>query len=445
MSPLNIIFSQNWHFNIFYSLMLILVASLPFTHLLVLPIAILMFINWIWEWNWKEKWMNVKDHKASIVFILSAVVFLIPLYGILISTNKAHALVTVETYLWFLLAPLFLLTYASTLLTHDRIRILLVLFSVSTIFLSLFVFGDALAFKHQNGSNDFSLYLYISERHHPSYLSLYMSLTIFLMLYDWKKRRRQLHIVVKIIYGAIIMFLYVAIICASSKAGIIILLALCLCWIFFLAEKWKYRALGLFLFIALNFAFGAALYHFKATPFTRVSDAINVFKHFEINNSYSYTSSGVRLTVWRSTWEVAKDNHFLGTGTGDLDKDLVMNAELKGYKNLIGHHYNAHNQWLQALATSGIIGFLIVLAYTLFPLIYGIKKRDILYITFSLLIIGNMLVESMFERKMGAVFIALFFVLLYLRIPKQELVFNLGTDEETADTTPLPQSPSREE
>ncbi|MBO7492264.1 MAG: O-antigen ligase family protein [Bacteroidales bacterium] len=445
MSPLNIIFSQNWHFNIFYTLMLILVASLPFTHLLVIPIAILMFLNWIWEWNWKEKWMNVKDHKATLVFILSAALFLIPLYGILISTNKMHALLTVETYLWFLLAPLFLLTYASTLLTHERIRILLVLFSISTIFLSLFVFGDALVAKLQNGGNDFSFYLHISEHYHPSYLSLYMSLTIFLMLFDWKKRRRQLHIVVKIIYGAIILFLYAAIICASSKAGIIIILALCLYWIFFLFKKWKYRILGLLLFIAMNTAFGAALYHFKATPFIRVNNALTVIKNFEINNTYSYTSSGIRLTVWRSAWEVAKDNHFLGTGTGDLDKDLVMNAELKGYKNLIGHHYNAHNQWLQALTTSGIIGFLIVLAYTLFPLIYGIRKRDVLYITFSLLTIGNLLVESMFERKMGAVFIALFFVLLYVRIPKQELIFNLGTDEETADTTPAPQSPSPEE
>lgn len=425
--------------------MMILVASLPFTHFLAIPIAILMFINWVWEWNWKEKWMNVKDHKATLVFVLSAAVFLIPLYGLLISTNKMHALASVETYLWFLAAPLFLLTYASTLLTHERVRILLVLFAISTIFLSLFVFGDAVVYSLQHKEDDFSLYHHISLRHHPSYLSLYMSLTIFLMLYDWKMRRAQLHKVVKIIYGTLLLFLYVAVIYASSKAGLILLLITCLCWVFFIAESWKHRLVGLLLFVLVNIAFGGVLYQLKATPFIRVSKAWNDIRHYRINNTYSYTSSGVRLTVWRSAWEVAQDNHFLGTGIGDLEQDLSLNAEAKGYHNLIGHHYNAHNQWLQALASSGILGFLIVLAYTLFPLIYGIRKHDILYITFSLLIIGNMLVESMFERKMGAVCIALFFVLLFIRIPKQELVFNLGEDESITDSDPTLPSPSPEE
>jgi len=444
MSPLNIIFSQNRHFNIFYILMMLTVVTLPFTQVLSLPIAILMLINWIWEWNWKEKWMNVKDHKATIVFIISCAVFIIPLFGWLISSNKTHALASIETYLWFFAAPLFLLTYASTLLTHERIRILLVLFSISTILTSLIVIGDATICSLRNTNDNFSFYNYISEHFHPSYLSLYMSLTIFLILYDWKIRGRQLPKGIKIIYGIIIAMMYVGVISTSSKAGLIILLTLCLCWVFFLANNWKKRVVGLLVFICTNILFGAVLYELKMTPFMRICAAVEDIKSYE-QGTYRSNSSSIRLTVWRSAWEVSKENHLLGTGTGDFDEDLTLNAEEKGYTNLIGHHYNAHNQWLQALTSTGILGALIVLAYCLFPLIYGIKKRDILYITFSLLIIGNMLVESMFERKMGAVFIAIMFVLLFLRIPKQEIQFNLGPSDEDVKTIPTPQNPSPEE
>ncbi|MCR4964577.1 MAG: O-antigen ligase family protein [Bacteroidales bacterium] len=439
---MNIIFSQNRHFNIFYTLMMLAIVTLPFTKVLAIPIAVLMLINWIWEWNWKEKWMNVKDHKAMVVFILSVAVFFISLYGWLISSNKMHALGSIETYIWFLAAPLFLLTYASTLFTHERVRILLVLFSISTIFTALIVFGEATICSLQTNDNSFSFYSHISNHYHPSYLSLYMSLTIFLLLYDWKIRNKQLHIGIKVIYGIIISLLYVAIISTSSKAGLLLLLTLCLGWVFFLANNWKKRTLGLLAFISINIIFGAILYELKMTPFKRISAAVEDVKNYN-KNEYEDNSSSIRITVWRSAWEVSKENHLLGTGTGDLDDDLKQNAEKNGYKNLIGHHFNAHNQWLQALTTTGILGALIVLAYTLFPIIYGIRKRDILYITFSLLIIGNMMVESMFERKMGAVFIAIMFVLLFLRIPKQEIQFNLGSSED--ETTPIPQNPSFEE
>jgi len=443
MNPLNIIFSQNRHFNIFYTLMMLTVVSIPFTQTLSLAIAGLMLVNWIWEWNWKEKWANIKDHKATVVFILSIAVFTLPLIGWFISSNKVHALATIETYLWFLVAPLFLLTYASTLITHERIRILLVLFSVSTILTSLILFGEASIYSLRSDDPNFSFYKHISLHHHPSYLSLYMSLTIFLLLYDWKLRSRQLNTALKIVYSVVIALLYAAVISTSSKAGLILLMALCLCWVFFMADSWKKKIIGLLVFISVNVLFGAVLYELKMTPFMRISAAVEDIKNYG-KNSYESNSSSVRITVWRSAWEVSIDNHLMGTGTGDLQDDLNRNAEKNGYNNLIGHQYNAHNQWLQALVSTGLLGALIVLAYCLFPLVYGIKKRDILYITFSILIIGNMLVESMFERKMGAVFIAIMFVLLFMRIPKQEIHFNLGPSEDNV-TTPTLQNPSPEE
>lgn len=425
MNPLHIIFSQNRHFNIFFMLMMIAVATLPFTHTLSVPITILMLINWIWEWNWKEKLLNVKDHQATSVFALSTAVFCLTLLGLLISSNKTHALASIETYIWFLAAPLFLLTYPSTLLTHERTRLLLVLFTISTILLSMILFGDAAVYLLRHRDQEFSIYSYISSFYHPSYLSLYISFAIFLLLFDWKNRNRHFNTALKIIYGVIIVCLYTAVISLSSKAGLLLLIVLCFCWIFYLANGWKKQLLGILAFLSVNLLFGALAYQFKANPLMRLTSAWDDIQHYEVNNSHAYTSSGVRLTVWRSAWEISKENHLLGTGTGDLGADLMKKAEERDYRNLIGHHYNTHSQWLQALSSCGLVGLLVVLAYCLYPLIYGIRKRDMLYLTFSLLIIGNLMVESMFERKMGAVFIAMMYILLFLRISKEEIHFNL--------------------
>lgn len=47
-------FDQQIHFKITYWLLIAAMITTPFTIFFMLPIAILLFLNFIAEWNWKK-------------------------------------------------------------------------------------------------------------------------------------------------------------------------------------------------------------------------------------------------------------------------------------------------------------------------------------------------------------------------------------------------------
>ena len=126
------LFSKNWHFNIFFALLLLSAATLPFTTYLMLPIAMLMLLNWIIEWQWKNKWQHIIANKRGLALIIFTLICLTVIYGVTISYNKGHAQSYFDCYLWFFTAPIVMLPYVPTLLTKQRIRQTLGIFAAGT-------------------------------------------------------------------------------------------------------------------------------------------------------------------------------------------------------------------------------------------------------------------------------------------------------------------------
>lgn len=70
--------------------------------------------------------------------------------------------------------------------------------------------------------------------------------------------------------------------------------------------------------------------------------------------SQNYDSE--RINLWRSNWEMFKDHFYFGVGHGDYKNFLPSYFEKLG---IPADHFqsHAHNQYLQALSNTGIIGF----------------------------------------------------------------------------------------
>ena len=151
----------------------------------------------------------------------------------------------------------------------------------------------------------------------------------------------------------------------------------------------------------------------------RAMDSIEQMKERK-EQPYGKGSSEVRITLWKSASEVARESQPWGTGTGDALEDLKLHALEKNYSNLLEHNYNAHCQYIQALIETGIIGLMILLAYCLYPLYYSVRKKNILYFSFALLVILNIGVECMFHTRSGADFIALMNVLMFIEAGRVE-------------------------
>lgn len=406
--------TDNWFFNIFFLLLLTAMASLPFTNLLMLPVAILMFLNWIAEWNWKEKWENMRGNASITTIIIFISIYLVVIYGFFLSYNKGRALAAFDCYLWFLAAPLFILTRRRNRLTNNRIHLAFMVFAISTFIHLCIIFTIAIRKYIQTGNDIYLYYQKLSVFRHPTYVAMYATFAFYFLLDFINKTHKMMATPTKVFLYFVMAVLLCGVFFLQSKAGILVFCILAVIWfIYLLFIRSTNIAAALSIIIVLT-SIGIVLHETQIVPIHRFKDTVEEVGKFKTNHRGS-GSSEIRLTVWKSTLEICKKNLPWGVGTGDATDELGVNAVKKNYTNLIGHHFNAHNQYLQTLLTTGIPGILVLIAFCLHPLVVGIHKKNILYISFAIILILNIAVESMFEVRGGVCFFALFNTLLFLR------------------------------
>lgn len=88
--------------------------------------------------------------------------------------------------------------------------------------------------------------------------------------------------------------------------------------------------------------------------------------------------------------------------------------EYQMIKHCIRYELNAHNQYYDTIMDIGLIGLVLLLGFFVVPIYLWIKNKNFDIAMFSLLFIVafNCLFESVFERQMGIVFFAFFYLLL---------------------------------
>ncbi len=136
-------------------------------------------------------------------------------------------------------------------------------------------------------------------------------------------------------------------------------------------------------------------------PFTRerMSRAGKDVYHFFTEENYTFTSQGGRLQMWETTWEIYKDSPIIGVGPGLVNDSIIarnlrsqnaaIRGEFKKHTSIVTH---AHNEWLEALAAQGIIGFISYLSILFLPMILALKNRKVIdpttrcWVYFTLLI-----------------------------------------------------------
>lgn len=409
---LNGLFTDNWHFNVFYVLLLIAAVSLLFAKSLMWFIVIPMLLNWFMEWNWKEKRQILCRQWNLPVLVISILYFFVTIVGFFYSANKAAAWSDFEYKLWFLVAPTVLLTVPRQYLTRERIGKVFLVFAAATVVHIIILFVVA-TFRTLKYGQSFFFYYVFSIFMHPSYVSMYAVTSFFLILYFFTQQCQTLSLTCKIVLCGCLLVLAAGIFCLGSKAGLIVFCLLGLIWFFYLFNCRK-KKIGWSILICIGFiAAGIFLYGTNLPPVARFKQSFMEIEQYRGKTCVD-GSTGVRLTVWKSAWEISKKNLPWGVGIGDSRDELCYNSVKNNYTNLVGHSYNTHNQYLQSLLTLGIPGVIALLLYCLMPVVVSIRRKDILYFSFSIVIILNMLVESMFERHSGVDFIALFNMLFYI-------------------------------
>jgi len=116
-----------------------------------------------------------------------------------------------------------------------------------------------------------------------------------------------------------------------------------------------------------------------------------------------------RLDRWSTAAELIKNRPITGYGAGSEIGLLHESFYAKKYYNSFLNHLNTHNQYLSFWLKSGIIGLLIYLATLWFGFKQAIRQKDLLFLTFMLLIAFVSCSENLLDVDKGVMFYAFFF------------------------------------
>ena len=260
-----------------------------------------------------------------------------------------------------------------------------------------------------DASFQYLTYTDLSVFMHPSYFSMYLCVGVLLIYFLWKtgsnigRKFNITFIFISILFVSMIVLL-------SSKTGVIVLLLLLL----LLANNYIKKKVRLLIILLLLGGVFSTIFFINPRFKSMRNQLSNIFN---TENYEEQESSALRVVLWSNAFELIQDNWIIGVGAGDLKYDLTEQAGIEAYdENDNRIYFNAHNQWLETLLSSGVIGLAIILGWLFLPFRNFSESGNykILVSGVFLIIFTNGLFESIINRQEGIIFILFFWTMVTL-------------------------------
>lgn len=390
----------------------IIAATLPFIFqtgfLVFLWLVFFVFIGPVWN--------GLKLALKNPWFYIVVSFFILHVLALLYTHNKHEGGVSIEIKLSFIAYPLVFFTHQFNL---KKIQWIVWAFILGCIGAGAYDIGRGIYYYITQHTLDYLYYSQFSHFMHPSYFAMYLclaSLVIIRWFPIWYIGKKWLWYVIFFL----VAFMGLCVFFSSSKMGLmayLLLIPFSLGYYLFLQKKyiWILSIIGI-----LILGFFVAKKTFPE-PFERIENAMANLNDKKFDKT-STESSVVRKYIWMESVKIIQQHFWIGVSPGDTNDELYKAYEEHGLTGALEKHLNAHNQFIQTFIGLGIIGFLIMLILTVGTMIWGILKKNMNLVLFSLLIVLNFLVESMLQTQAGVLFYV-FFLCFFLQ-------FNFATFEQ---------------
>ncbi len=387
---------------------------IPLHDRLVPPVIALIGLNWLLELKFAEKLIRLRNQNLKKYILPQILLYLTYGLGIIYSTQitgSSGALFDMEVKLSLILFPLFFITIDLSGIGVLLIKKVLQSYLYGCLASSILLINFAVVRYFERNDPSAFFYKNLSMSHHPSYLALFFTFAIAIILV-WLIRKEHKNAFKRNVVLLLVLHFGLLIVLLSSKAGILGLGFTCVIIVvyFLLREKQKAKPAIVYTLFTL-IGFGVLLSFFPAS-FDRFYSAKKSIENQEIPDNQKSDGSVARLMVWKSSIEIIKENFIFGVGTGDVKTELFKKYKEKSIDQALKDQLNAHNQYLQTFVAIGFTGLILLLSSLLLLIIYGVKKRNVLLVLLVGMFAFHLLVESMFERQAGVVFFAFFTGLL---------------------------------
>jgi len=380
------------------------------------PIMILWVIAWIIENNQRfNKIWNLKD-PAVLLFIGFSLYFIWYLTGLIYTEDLHNGKLLVFRRLSLIIFP-FVLIFPGNFI-KKRIGPILKIFCLST--LAYILFSLTLAFIRSvyisNGSitlnphppeSDYENYFFGTQfafSQHPTYLAMYVVFSIFIAFEAFFDRKLKPFL--RILWILTILTFLVSLYLLSSRTGILSVLILIPVYLFFrFRQKIKWVVQLLIIIVAVCALTVLFLKNDRLKYYIPEGSHTSLVEKVMLDN---------RIPIWKSSIDVIRKNLFLGVGAGDASHQLQKEYLKNGYTDAYYNNLNAHNQYLEVLLGTGLIGFLLFGTILFYMIKRMLSKKDLLFGLFILNILIFFLFESILNRIAGITFFSLFPFLLLI-------------------------------
>jgi hypothetical protein len=118
-----------------------------------------------------------------------------------------------------------------------------------------------------------------------------------------------------------------------------------------------------------------------------------------------------RIAFTKQVTKIFRNHLLLGVGTGDVRESMIRQSKQDNLQFQEAWIGQPHNQYLNFLATFGLIGFCWIFFAMIYPLFLEKKQNILLFIMFLVLYMISMLSFDMFDAHVGVSFFAFFYSL----------------------------------
>ena len=443
--------SQEIHQKIYFWALSYLFFSVSFmSKLLPFTIGVVVLVlNYLVEGNLSSRLKKIVHSPWVLLFVLF---YMLHLISAVYSTNFSEAKRDLFLKLPLLIIPVVL---SSVSLNKFQIKRLYSIWIFAIVIASCLLLVRAYINYADTSHVRFWFYSALAGGKHPAYFSMY-SITAIILLFKGKFEKWK-------VFPLILLVLMVFLL--SSRMQILVLLVIVfvkVCQEF--TQSKKVKPIVFISFIGILSLFLNENIRSKTRLNTAQKEIGQLF--------FKDHSNSTRGAIWDFGFKTIKDSPWIGHGNGDefevlnqaiqskvqlkeidivalanqtiqdttIMKSLYSTAEIRGWDKSDVHyryakwklikdsnnpfnkfykkHYNYHNQFLQSLATSGILCLLVLLGIFFLSFKMGIQLKDFALLSISFLIAMSFMSESMLERQYGVIYFALILPIMMLESRK---------------------------
>lgn len=362
--------------KLYFYITIIFAFTLPLSRAIISFSIIALPLIWIFEGQFKSKLKLIWEHK-----ILQAILLFLGfnLISLLWTQDYNNAENTLRLYGYWI--SIFVL---STSIKKDDIQKIITFFLYGMLLSELIAYGvffELWNFKHASINNPSPFMFWIDYSVFTAFTSILLLSRLFSNKYLKKEK--------------ILMFLFFL-----STTGNLFLglgrtgqVALIVAIIVMILLYLKISLKSIFITLILIISIYGTGYIISDTFKTRIQSGINDIQKMQ-NHAYD-TSLGIRVVYWMISYDILKENLFLGVGIGDYKQTMKVFLEKNNYhiseatKEFISN-FHAHNQFLMIMIQTGFIGLLLML-----NIFYQLYKLDI---------------DNLEVKKLSLLFLTIFFV-----------------------------------